>query len=246
MENQTYKSVSNTVKDVDMKNRTVVFHASIFGNIDSDDDIIQPGSYLKTIQENGPAAKNRVWHLFNHWLDWPIAKPKVLKEDEIGLYAETFMPDTDKANDLLKLYDAGYMTEHSVWIQIIKSVNQTTEGRDIRLIQEVRLMEVSSVLWGANEQAQTIGIKSLAELNRRVELGDSILRNGSLTDEMFKRLESDLTEIKTKLALLSEPPQQQQKPDDNRSATLEAINQLTKLKILNQNGRPEERTGADH
>jgi len=156
------------------------------------------------------------------------------------------MPDTDKANDLLKLYDAGYMTEHSVWIQIIKSVNQTTEGRDIRLIQEVRLMEVSSVLWGANEQAQTIGIKSLAELNRRVELGDSILRNGSLTDEMFKRLESDLTEIKTKLALLSEPPQQQQKPDDNRSATLEAINQLTKLKILNQNGRPEERTGADH
>jgi HK97 family phage prohead protease len=237
MENQTYKSVSNTVKDVDVKNRTVLFHASVFGNIDSDDDIIQPGAYLKTIQENGPSAKNRVWHLFNHWLDWPLSKPKLLKEDSIGLYCETTMPDTDKANDILKLYEAGYLTEHSVWIQIIKAVNQTAESREIRLIQEVKLMEVSSVLWGANEAAQTIGIKSLAELNRRIENGDAILRNGTLTDEMFKRLEIDLTDIKAKLALLTEPPQTIQKPVDSNSTTLEAINRFKNLKILNQNGR---------
>jgi HK97 family phage prohead protease len=241
MENQTYKSVSNTVKDVDVKNRTVLFHASVFGNIDSDADIIQPGSYLKTIQENGPAAKNRVWHLFNHWLDWPLSKPKLLKEDLIGLYCETTMPETDKANDIMKLYEAGYLTEHSVWIQIIKAVNQTAEGREIRLIQEVKLMEVSSVLWGANEAAQTIGIKSLAELNRRIENGDALLRNGTLTDEMFKRLELDLTDIKAKLALLTEPPQTIQKPEESNSATLEAINRFKNLKILNQNGREFEK-----
>jgi hypothetical protein len=151
------------------------------------------------------------------------------------------MPETDKANDIMKLYEAGYLTEHSVWIQIIKAVNQTAEGREIRLIQEVKLMEVSSVLWGANEAAQTIGIKSLAELNRRIENGDALLRNGTLTDEMFKRLELDLTDIKAKLALLTEPPAPIQKPEESNSATLEAINRFKNLKILNQNGREFEK-----
>lgn len=244
MENQTYKSVSNSVKDVDMKKRTVCFHASMFGNIDSDEDIIQSGSYLKTIQENGPAGKNRVWHLFNHWLDWPLSKPKLLKEDNVGLYVESMLPDTDKASDTLKLYEAGYLTEHSVWIQIIKAINQTAEGRDIRLIQEVKLMEVSSVLWGANEQAQTIGIKSIAEINSRIEAGTGLMRNGTLTDEMFKRLETDITELKTKLALYPEPPQMQQKPEAYSVTTLAAIERINlKLQSLNQNGK-HRKTGA--
>lgn len=112
MEN-TYKA-ANLIKDVDVKGRTVVAYASVFGNIDSDDDIIQQGSYQKTIQENGPAGKNRVWHLFNHWLDHPIGKPYDLKEDNTGLLFASKLPDTTKANDLLKLYESGFLTEHSV------------------------------------------------------------------------------------------------------------------------------------
>lgn len=246
MDQPTYigKSVSNTVKDVDMKTRTVVAHASVFGNIDSDDDIIQPGSYLKTISENGPSGKNRIWHLFNHWLEYPLSKPHILKEDNVGLYFESRMPDTDKANDILKLYEAGFMTEHSVWIRIIKAVNETRESRDIRVIQEVALMEVSSVLWGANEQAQTLGLKSINELNRRIEAGNDLFRNGTLTDETFKRLEADLTEIKQKLALLTEPPATQEKPEDTTSATLDAIDKFkNNLTILSKDGRRKQETG---
>jgi HK97 family phage prohead protease len=215
------KSVQQSIKDIDSKNRTIVAYASVFGNIDSDDDIIQKGAYLKTIAENGPRGKNRVWHLFNHWQDWPIAKPHELSEDNKGLLFASKMPDTDKANDLLKLYEAGFLTEHSVWIRIIKAINETQQGNDIRIIQEVALMEVSSVLWAANEAAQTVGIKSIKELNERIEAGSHMMRTGTLTDEGFKRLEQELKDIK---ALLSkQPPVAGIKPEETSSSTLEAL-----------------------
>lgn len=215
------KSVQQSIKDIDSKNRTIVAYASVFGNIDSDEDIIQKGAYLKTIAENGPGGKNRVWHLFNHWQDWPIAKPHELSEDNKGLLFASRMPDTDKANDLLKLYEAGFLTEHSVWIRIIKAVNETQQGNDIRVIQEVALMEVSSVLWAANEAAQTVGIKSIKELNERIEAGDHMMRTGTLTDEGFKRLEQELKDIK---ALLSkQPPVAEIKPEETSSSTLQAL-----------------------
>jgi len=236
---ETYKAVANSIKDIDAKQRTIVAYASIFGNIDSDEDIIQQGSYAKTIQENGPKGKNRVWHLFNHEWEYPVSKPFDLVEDQKGLMFSSKLPETTFANDLLKLYEAGHLTEHSVWIRIMKSMDQVVNGETIRLISEVALMEVSSVLWGANEQAQTVSVKSIADLNRRIETGSNLMRNGTLSDEGFKRLEIELTEIKNTLALLTQqPPEDQEKPDAASAATLEAIKRMnTKLLKLNQSGK---------
>ena len=203
---ELFKAVSNSIKDIDAKQRTIVAYASIFGNIDSDDDIIQSGAYTKTIQENGPKGKNRVWHLMNHDTYLPITKPFDLMEDGKGLMFYSKFPETTLGNDTLKLYEAGHLTEHSVWIRIVKAMDQVIDTKNIRLISEVMLMEVSSVLWGANEMAQTVAVKSISELNRRIESGNNIMRNGTLSDEGFKRLETELTEIKNTLALLKQPP----------------------------------------
>ena len=236
---ELFKAVANSIKDIDAKQRTIVAYASIFGNIDSDDDIIQSGAYTKTIQENGPKGKNRVWHLFNHDTEYPVTKPFNLVEDGKGLMFYSKFPETTLANDLLKLYEAGHLTEHSVWIRIVKAMDQVIDTKNIRLISEVMLMEVSSVLWGANEQAQTVAVKSISELNRMVETGNKLMRHGTLSDEGFKRLETELSEIKNTLALLTEPPQPQQQPEASSLATLEQIESFkSKLKFLNQNGRP--------
>lgn len=209
---ELFKAVANSIKDIDAKQRTIVAYASIFGNIDSDDDIIQSGAYTKTIQENGPKGKNRVWHLFNHDTEYPVTKPFNLVEDGKGLMFYSKFPETTLGNDLLKLYEAGHLTEHSVWIRIVKAMDQVIESKTIRLINEVMLMEVSSVLWGANEMAQTVAVKSISELNRRIESGNNIMRNGTLSDEGFKRLETELSEIKNKLALLTQPPATESTP----------------------------------
>jgi len=217
---ELFKAISNSIKDIDAKGRTIVAYASIFGNIDSDDDIIQNGAYTKTIRENGPTGKNRVWHLFNHDTEYPITKPYEIAEDMKGLLFSSKFPDTTFANDLLKLYEAGHLTEHSVWIRIMKATDEARQGKTIRLISEVALMEVSSVLWGANEMAQTVAVKSIADLNNRIETGSRIMRNGTLSDEGFKRLEAELIEIKNTLALITEPPQQQQRQQYRQNLVL--------------------------
>ena len=97
---ELFKAVANSIKDIDAKQRTIVAYASIFGNIDSDDDIIQSGAYTKTIQENGPKGKNRVWHLFNHDTEYPVTKPfncivLVYAPDWIMSSSESMLPNIE-------------------------------------------------------------------------------------------------------------------------------------------------------
>ena len=59
------------IKGADEKKGIVEGYASIFGNIDSDKDMIMPGAFSKTITERGPgSAKPRIKHLWQH-NSWP-------------------------------------------------------------------------------------------------------------------------------------------------------------------------------
>jgi len=193
-----YKSITKAVTDVDVKGRIVVGYFSIFGNIDSDNDIIQRGAYTKTLAENGPNGKNKIWHLIDHYfaLTHAIAKPKVLIEDDRGLRFETGFPGTLLANDILKLYESGHITDHSVGFQTINAFEQTINEVEVNTITEIRLYEGSSVLLGANQEANFEGIKSISELNKRIESGEAIMRNGTLSDAGFLMLQDEIKELK--------------------------------------------------
>lgn len=201
--NIQYKSIEYKAT---LQGRTVTGYYSAFNNIDSVDDVIMPGAFSKTIAENGPAGKNRIWHLINHDTDCWIAKPKVLREDEKGLYFEVELPDTDLGNRLLKAYQNGDMTEHSIGYNVINSYPGTVDGREIRYITEIKLYEGSSVLWGANEQAQFTGMKS----------------------EKFNQLENELKEIRS-LLLAKEPTQEPKQPDLSTERVIEIFTQKLKL-----------------
>lgn len=192
-------------KSIDFKasveGRTVTGYYAIFNNIDSDDDIIMPGAFTKTLNDNGPNGKNRIWHLINHDTDCWIAKPKVLREDEKGLYFEVEIPDTEMGNRLLTAYKNGDMTEHSIGYRVINSYETTLEGRQIRNITEIKLYEGSSVLWGANEAAQFTGIKS----------------------ERYNALEKQLQEIKSLLAQRADHTTEQ---PEVKELTTEEVKQL--------------------
>lgn len=183
-----YKSIAKAVTDVDTKGRTVVGYFSIFGNIDSDGDIIQRGAYTKTIAERGPQGSNKIWHLIDHYfsLSHAIAKPKILIEDEKGLRFETVFPDTKLASDILKLYEAGHITDHSVGFQTINSSISTVNGEEINTITEIKLYEGSSVLLGSNPMANFEAIKS----------AEYIMRHGTLTDAGFLKLQEQIEAIK--------------------------------------------------
>jgi uncharacterized protein len=159
--------------------------------IDSDGDVFDPTAFNKTIAQNGPEGANRIWHLFNHNFGAAINKPKILKADNFGVYFETLFPDTTLGNDTLKLYEAGAITEHSVMFNII----QAREEEKYQLIQEVKLWEGSSVLWGANSNTPAMGIKS-EQAEAQIKLLDTLMHNGTFSDETFLMIEKLMNDIK--------------------------------------------------
>lgn len=148
-----YKS-SDKITDVDVKKRVIKGYFSIFGNEDSDKDIIEPGAYQKTIAEN-----MRIKHLYQHDPRQPLSGVKngTLKiwEDNLGLAFESHISDTTLGRDVVKLYEDGVIDEHSVGIQVVKSVKKN----GIRHISEVKMWEGSTVTWGANSSALVTEIK---------------------------------------------------------------------------------------
>ena len=197
-----------SIKDVDTAKGIVTGYFSIFGNKDSDGDIIMPGAFAKTIQENGPKSQHpRILHLLQHDIWKPLGKPSVLEEDAKGLYFEDTISKTSYGRDALQLYLDGVLTEHSIGYNVIKrEVDETTETTKLL---ELKLWEGSTVSWGANMEALVTGMKSLDKKT----LFDTLLKKmsalqkavkGNYTDETAYQLEIELLQIQQLIKSLSE------------------------------------------
>jgi len=193
------------LKDADEKTGIVTGYASIFNNIDSDDDMIMAGAFAKTIQERGPeSAKPRIKHLWQHNSWEPIGIPIVLKEDDKGLYFETQFGKDRSSQDKLQQHIDKIITELSIGYNTIKQEN-VTDGNDnfqYRKLTELKLWEYSSVTWGANSLTEVISAKGesieiLADLTKRIDNLNSALKNGKYTDETCESFEAEIEKIKS-------------------------------------------------
>jgi len=229
------------IKEVDEKKGMVTGYASIFGNVDSDGDMVLPGAFLKTIQERGPAsAKPRIKHLWQHSSWEVIGIPSTLKEDEKGLYFESQFGKDTFSQDKLQQHIDGLITELSIGYNRVKTEDVLdSDGKlQYRKLLELKLWEYSSVTWGANSLTEVVSAKGetadiMANLNKRLEALGRALRNGKYTDESAEQFESEIMKIQAiigSLKVLPEPVIEttptEQEPD--RKAILESI--LTILK----------------
>ena len=112
------------------------------------------------------------------------------------------MPNTTLGRDTYELYKDGHITEHSIGFQTVKS--QAKSGYNE--IQEIKLFEGSSVLWGANSNTPTVMVKSEIKSTLIDEIAKTIksLRNGFYTDETFGLLELKLKQLQQYLAEMEE------------------------------------------
>ena len=189
-----YKGFDAEVRDVDLKTRTVTGYFAQFGMVDSDGDSIMKNAFMKSIQENGPdSAKPRIMHLYQHDTKMPLGRPKVLVEDEYGLYFESDIVDTTYGTDVLKLYEAGVINEHSIGFQTVRA----TPKDGYNQIDEVRLFEGSTVTFGANENTPFTGFKNMTpdKAIERVKNMTSAVRSGTFTDDTFHLLEIQLKQL---------------------------------------------------
>lgn len=143
--------------------RTRTGIAAVFGNIDAGDDITHPGAFTKTLSE----TRQRVVHLWNHnHGEVPTAKIVEIKEigrPELPEEVLTAAPDAtgglqvkreyfkhDAANAVLEALDAESIREMSYAYNPIKYDFTEIDGKTVRNLREVALLDTSDVPWGMN------------------------------------------------------------------------------------------------
>lgn len=171
-------------------------YASHFLSVDSYGTAIKRGAFRKTIRERG----DRIPVLWQHNPDYPIGKPTTLKEDATGLFFNASISEgTTHGRDVMALLRDNVPLGMSFGFQTVKdrSVEDddqldysgapdylaSKEGRkQVRIIEEVRLWEISAVTFPANEQATINDVRSVAEADAISSLLEHI-RGGDLTDD---------------------------------------------------------------
>ncbi len=197
-----------------IEGRVVTGFPSIIGNVDDGGDLIEPGSFLKTIGERA----GRVRWLWGHDQTLPpIAR--VVEMAEVGrselpeevlakapsatgaLLVKREYLDTPRANEVLAAIVAGAQDEMSFGydaIQVEFPKGLTVGGRQVkRRLKEIRLWEFSDVLWGMNPA--TGNLKAAVErlLAELPQTGPE--RQKALANWLESRLHLHFTEIADEL-----------------------------------------------
>ena len=136
---------------------TFIGHVSVFGNVDSYGDVVDPGAFKKTLAERkAKKGEARFPLLWNHNPDEPIGSG-IFSEDAIGLRVDGRMNmDVPRAVWTRALYKAGDLDGMSFAFGTIK--DKVKDG--IRHLKELRLWEGSPVTFSANEAAVMTEVRS--------------------------------------------------------------------------------------
>jgi len=168
-------------------------YAAFFNNVDSYKDVIMPGAFKKSIENDIDNIKM----FFNHdWSSVPIGTINQLKEDEKGLYFEAQLNNTALAVDVKEGIKTGAVNKMSIGFITEKSENGEIEGKTVRKLKEIKLFEISPVNFPANEKADITGYKNRGELmdniNERLNAIEYGLKKIQGTPE-FKELNTTQT-----------------------------------------------------
>jgi HK97 family phage prohead protease len=191
----------DNILDVDNETRRVKAVWARCGNVDLDNDVIIPEAFTKTIKERGPMGKNLIWSLVDHEaeMEMAIGKPEELYIENDMLIAITPIVMTETGENIMKMYDAGLINQHSIGFA---TINSDVDKNGVRTIRELKLYEGSAVLWAANPETPTLAVKSEQKKeNLQDRLGKLLkaFKGGRFTDETFSLIEIEIKRIQAEL-----------------------------------------------
>jgi len=193
-----YKGIDLQFKDIDSNKGIVTGYFAAFNSVDSDGDVIEKGSFQKTIQERGPEGKQLIKWLLDHDKYKALGKIDVLKEDNYGLYYEGKVGRHTLGKDFMFMVEDGIINQHSFGYKTIKENydNQTKTNR----IKELMMYEGSSVQFlGANPNTPITGVKSLEDALEMCEKLQRFIQTSKATDETLIQLDTKLKSLQIDL-----------------------------------------------
>jgi HK97 family phage prohead protease len=152
-----------------------------WNSVDSYNSTFQRGAFKKTLEER----RDKIKVLYNHEKGTVIGVPEEIREDETGVWVRGKLITTvQKAADTYELMKAGAINTLSFGFQAVK---QRFE-RGIRVITEVRLMEISPVVFEANETAKIMNVRS-DDYNATLQQKELFRKRGLIVDSLLETME---------------------------------------------------------
>lgn len=151
----------------DSKTLHIKAYACVFGNVDSWGDIIEPGACDKFLKSEEAGRMKLCYQHDYHEVIGVITDKGV---DAIGLWIEADILDTSTGLDVQKLIKAGAINEFSIGYYADKYRYEKREGYDyeLRILEEITIVEVSPVTRAANPKAILLDAKS-EDMKRTIE-----------------------------------------------------------------------------
>ncbi|WP_420959899.1 HK97 family phage prohead protease [Brucella sp. IR073] len=144
-------------------------YASLFGEVDLGQDIIERGAFAKSLNARGVSGIRMLWQ---HDAGEPIGVWTVIREDARGLYVEgRLAKGVPKARDALELMRSGAIDGLSIGFRAVRARKDARSG--IRRIHEADLWEISVVTFPMLPAARIASVKrwrlpDLPSLARRI------------------------------------------------------------------------------
>jgi len=155
-------------------------YAAIFGNVDSQGEIIRKGAFSKTIRERVPAGKVKLMTLH---LSKGGATQQVVgtvtqaREDDRGLWIHAeFASDPDSQGARAKAAE-GHVRGLSIGYVPLSKMEILVDGEVAMELKEIKLLEVTLTPFPANELAEVTSAKSLDLPRSKQPL--ALLRDGN-------------------------------------------------------------------
>jgi len=171
-------------------------YASVFGVVDSYNDIVVQGAFTNTLMNDA----KRVKFCWQHNMDDVIGKIIEMREDDRGLWFKAKISNTSKGKDVAILVEDNALDEVSFAYRTKKYLMD--EETDIRKLLEVELIEISLVTRAANPQAVITGTEKKSEEEKLAEAVEIIFSKvENLSDDDLVRLKVKIDNDYTKRIL---------------------------------------------
>ena len=168
-------------------------YALAFNNVDSYGDVILPTALDNFIKSEG---FNRMHLCYQHKRDIVIGVIKEAGIDEKGMWIDADILPTTDGKDVQMLIKAGAVREFSIgyWVNKCRYERRDGYNYDIRVLEDIGIIEVSPVTFAANPEAVLIDAK-----NEEREVEEKTIKNQDMENkelEMKQAFESAQKEIK--------------------------------------------------
>lgn len=140
--------------------------ASTF-DVDKEGEQIEPGAFQKTIEERIESGKVKL--LDSHNPEKPIGVVQKARETEEGLLIEAKVSEIERAQEIKTLIQEGVLDSLSIGFKAVRDEIASRNGRSIRVIKEVKLLEVSTVAFPANENAEILDVKEVSDQIKKMD-----------------------------------------------------------------------------